>query len=657
LPALLAIVLFSLLLFAVPAAAATSAAPTAPGSIRGRVTDEADVGLAGIEVALFRGQDYYPLITVKTNADGAYQLLGLGPGVYTVRFADPASHFQTEYYDDSFIRAAATEVVVAGNQLNGVNATLAVGGRITGTVAVHRGQIELLQLSLYQQQNTDPRLIQMVQLPPAASDYQFPGLMPGSYYLCAYAIVAPADGGYLMENHECYDDVATALPTAAVPIRVRAGQTTPAINFVLDDRPDRGLLTGTVITAVGAPLSNTAVTLYRNDASEWAGPLKSTKTDQRGRFAFYYLDPVPYALTFDDPQAQWLYGGSKIEPIGEHALAIDLSLPHHRQQITTTFMAAAQITGVVTFYGTVPPQRGVVKAYAPHGDDWWERQSATVDATGRYTLTGLYAGTYRLGVEARLVDSGQQTYYGGDTLATATELRLDQGEVRDNINWDLSGGLFDSVITGTVTADGQPVAGIRVELWYGYPEGALFVVYTVTDNAGEYRLAGLPQHVYYMRFADPQGRYAVTYPGDALWMGASPALVTDGTDQIGNIDATLIQGGAIHGTVRRYDGMPVVNALAGAYMTTDQFWWSQVQEEVTFLTNEHGDYTITGLRPGLYRVGFAEADQRYPSQEFYGPAATYRTATDVLVEAGKTTTGVDIILGPDHLVWLPLLAR
>ena len=228
--------------------------------------------------------------------------------------------------------------------------------------------------------------------------------------------------------------------------------------------------------------------------------------------------------------------------------------------------------------------------------------------------------------------------------------------MRRNLNWNLE-GLFDSVISGTVTADGQPVAGIRVELWHGYPEGAFFIVYTVTDNAGNYRFAGLPQSTYFVRFADPQGRYAVTYHGDTLWMAASPGLYTDGTNQFVNINATLIRGGAIHGTVRRYDGTPVANALAGAYMTTDQVWWSQVQEEILFLTDEKGEYIITGLRPGLYRVGFAAEGQRYPSEEFYGPAETYLTATNVQVEADKTTEGIDITLGPDHLVWLPLLAR
>lgn len=632
--------------------------PDDPGSIAGRVTDEEGVPLEGIGVALFRGQDYYPLITTETNIDGNYTLLGLGPGIYSLRFADLNGRFQTEYYDDVSTRAAAAELVIAGNALTDINAILVVGGQITGTVSTRQGVVTQQELSLYQQQaGSDAKLLETIELPPSQSTYRFPGLVPGVYYVCAQAFVSFPPNNFSINNKECYNNLSTLQPAQATPVTVTADQTTGSIDFVLDDRADRGVLTGTITTDAGIPLSDTAITLYENDGSEWVSAMGRTQTNADGNFAFYFLDPTAYALTFEYPDASWLYVGTPIEHIGNHTQPIDLTMPHHRQQFTATLVPAAQITGVVTFYGSRPPLYGEVRAYTQQDGIWQNVRSARTDATGAYTLTGLYAGTYRVGVNATIVDSGEQTFYGGDTLETATDVVLAQGEVRRKINWDLGEGLFESMITGTVTADDLPVADIRVELWHGYPEGSTLVVYTLTDASGRYRVEGLPASRYYVRFADPQNRYAVTYYGDVGVMAVSTGIHTDGTNQISNVDGHLVAGGSIRGIVRRHDGTPVANAIAGAHFPPGHSYSDWAQEEIVFLTNPAGEYIITGLLPGFYRIGFASEGERYPSEEFYGESGTFQSATDVAVEAGKVTDGIDIILGPDHLVWLPVLSR
>jgi len=645
--------------------AATNAAPVAPGTITGRVTDEMGDGLAGIEVTVYRDQEFRPTYGVATNETGVYAFYGLGPGVYYLRFTDPERHFYNEYYDDVLQRSDAKALVIAGNLLSGIDASLEslnLGGSITGMIKAVTGQAIYRQLMLYQAESgSEIRLVRTLHLAANTNEYQFRTLVPGVYYLCIRTAVYFPNTFEPIETEECYDDVPKTTPIQATPLTVTASQTLRFIDFEIDDRADRALLTGTVTTAVGEPLSGTRVLLYRNDGRDSGGVERQAMSNQHGTFAFYLLDPIPYALTFDDPQAAWLYRGIPLDPMRDHVLLADLSMPNHRQQITATLIPAAQITGVVSFYGVAPPIHGTVHAYTDRGDSgehrWAARHQTPIDPAGRYTLTGLFSGTYRVRVDALFTGSSASTFYGGNTVESATDIVLAEGEVRRAINWDLGTGIFDSVISGTVTADGAPLAGIRVELWHGYPEGVQFVVYTVTDAQGRYRIEGLPHSQYYLRFADPQQRYAVAYFGDVGVMAISTAVHTDGTNQLANIDGHLVPGGAIHGVVRRYDGTPVANALVGAHFALSQPVAGWAQDEVVFRTDVNGAYMITGLMPGAYRMGFAEASEFLPTAEFYDAANSFQSATDVPVEAGKVTTGIDLILGPDYYLWIPYLAR
>jgi len=653
LPIVLATCLFWLVPAATRVAALSPTAPGGPGTISGRVTNEDGMGLAGIAVAILRGADFYPTRVTKSDSDGNYQLAGIGPGVYGVRFTDPIGRYQTEYYDHALNRTDATEIVVAGNAVLGINAQLEIGGQIAGLVTGLDGAPVQSYLYLYHQQSDEtPILVQSEALAQGETAYRFQGLQPGIYYLCARTFSF---------YEECYNDLPLTEPIEATAIPVVKDSTTANINFVIGDRADRAAITGTVVTSAGAPLSDTLVSLYLPPTDTGIGAVGVLKSDVAGHFAFPHLAPQSYALGFSDPTGHWLYQGVTIPALGDHLLPLDLTVPRHRQQLTVALMPATQITGAITFFGSVPPLSGEVVAYHLQQGQWNQIKKAELDERGHYTITGLYADTYRVGMQAWLAEAGvggvgEYVFYGGDSIETATDLVLGQGEIRRDINWNLEAGIFDSTITGTVTAAGVPIAGIRVELWNGHPEGSSFIVYTLTDHAGNYRFDGLPESHYSVRFADPQNRYAVTYYGDVGIMAISPMISTNGINTFASIDGHLEPGGTIRGIVHRYDGTPVANAMVGAFFAPGDIYDDWAQEETPFLTDHNGEYLITGLRPGRYRVGFAPAGHLYPSEEFYG-GDHFLTATDVLVEAGKVTDGINIILGPDHYVWMPLLAR
>ncbi len=91
--------------------------------------------------------------------------------------------------------------------------------------------------------------------------------------------------------------------------------------------------------------------------------------------------------------------------------------------------------------------------------------------------------------------------------------------------------------------------------------------------------------------------------------------------------ANLDESGAISGTVTDGGQMPVANAMVTALLGDD--------EVASSATDMDGNYTIVGLSPDTYSMvmtadGFMEGG-----------------VEDVIVEAGVTTEGVNVVLEPE----------
>ncbi|MEZ4869088.1 MAG: hypothetical protein R3C14_47645 [Caldilineaceae bacterium] len=64
--------------------------------------------------------------------------------------------------------------------------------------------------------------------------------------------------------------------------------------------------------------------------------------------------------------------------------------------------------------------------------------------------------------------------------------------------------------------------------------------------------------------------------------------------------------------------------------------------------------------PGTYRLGFYKQGAGYDLEEFYGAPDQHtqlREGADVIVVADKITNGIDLVLGPDPVLYLPLIAQ
>lgn len=126
-----AIVLAAALLCAAPASAA-------PGSISGKVTAASGGNpVEGAYVCVLNAASQASEECAFTTAGGEYTIPGLEPGEYKVHFEPGYSSggLIGQYYDEASSFATATVIELAGGEeRTGIDAALAEGGKISGTV-------------------------------------------------------------------------------------------------------------------------------------------------------------------------------------------------------------------------------------------------------------------------------------------------------------------------------------------------------------------------------------------------------------------------------------------------------------------------------------------------------------------------------------------
>lgn len=209
-------------------------------------------------------------------------------------------------------------------------------------------------------------------------------------------------------------------------------------------------------------------------------------------------------------------------------------------------------------------------------------------------------------------------------------------------------------ITGKVTdvATGAPIAGIEVcafpktlsEATGGVETGEegteeeLAACPTTAAN-GEYTISGLASGEYIVGFGAPfmSALNYVTqfYDGKSSFAEAQPVTVSAG-GTASEIDAKLAEGGRIAGRVTDAStGAAIERAIVCAF-------GSNPESGGCAYTNAGGEYTISGLVGGEYKVGFA-SPLRYTTQYYNGKVALSE-ADGVSVSAGNTISGIDAAL-------------
>lgn len=265
--------------------------------IAGRVTDSAGAPLSGVQVtaaALGGGFAWY---YATTDQDGNYSIGGVTPGSYSVCFdaanaqGPAAGGYAYQCYDNQPTVDTADPVVVGTSGTVTVNAQLAAGSAITGTVTDSSGapvlgeSVSAVSLStgqyVYASTGVD-------------GSYVLPGLAAGSYQVCfhSYASSITPPTGYV---DQCWQG--QEVPNGGTPVQVGTAGVTSGIDARLNVG---GELIGTVTDSTGAPVAYVSVTAQGSNGV-WYDSYGFT--DSSGHYSLLGLPATPLAICFQPPYA------------------------------------------------------------------------------------------------------------------------------------------------------------------------------------------------------------------------------------------------------------------------------------------------------------------------------------------------------------------
>jgi hypothetical protein len=203
------------------------------GAISGRVTaDDTGSGLEDVRITVYNSEGGVADATT-TDPEGNYTTPALTDGTYRVRFEAPgsgtASGYIGEYYDDkASLEAADGITVTAPSVTTTIDAVLAAGASITGTVTAEDTGTGLENVPIFVYDSTDAQVASGLT---GADGTYTTGAVPDGTYRVRFG---PIDG----YAQEFYDDKGSL--EAADEIAVAAPDNTTGIDAALAVAPEPG---------------------------------------------------------------------------------------------------------------------------------------------------------------------------------------------------------------------------------------------------------------------------------------------------------------------------------------------------------------------------------------------------------------------------------
>lgn len=257
---------------------------------------------------------------------------------------------------------------------------------------------------------------------------------------------------------------------------------------------------------------------------------------------------------------------------------------------------------------------------------------------GEYTVVALSSGSYKLSFGTREGEAAlnylPQYYSNQSSLSAATPVAVTAPNTAGNIDAALQAG---GEIGGKVTAavGGAALANIEV-----CAQNEAFGKCATTNAAGEYTIVGLPSGAYTVApsnegFFGSEGNYISQ---------SQAGIVVSAPNTTGNVNLQLPPGGQITGRVTKVGGSPIAGVIVCAF-----------GESISCgFTNSSGEYVVSGLASGAYRIAFipgkeslfgGSSNGNYLVQ-YYNGKSLVGEAEEVLIIAPGVLSGKNAELQP-----------
>ncbi|MCI5157593.1 MAG: carboxypeptidase regulatory-like domain-containing protein [Candidatus Electrothrix sp. AUS1_2] len=312
---------------------------------------------------------------------------------------------------------------------------------------------------------------------------------------------------------------------------------------------------------------------------------------------------------------------------------------------------AGSITGTVVdddggaFIGDVR-----VAVYAENNAAKIIAEDNTDAATGAYSITGLDNGDYKVWFITDATDYIKKWYNDSTDFSGAQTVSLTSAT--PDVDLEETALTLGGKITGTVTYNAaSPTEPVYVQA-YNAVSGAWVKTTQVNSSTGEYTVRGLPAGGYTVKFWAFLTEYVTAWYNDTLSRNTATSVsVAQGGSETLGINAQLVLGGKISGTVTDIDGNPVEGTLVQVYDSLDS-------EELRGFayTGETGIYTVKGLPlGGSVKVRFCERQEADGScgglTEWYDDKINFDSA-DIVTVPDTGIDGIDAVLESRFNWWL-----
>ncbi len=344
------------------AAAGAAQVEVAGGKVAGRVYDaDTDAPITGAEVKIAKDSDTYnPVASSTTDAEGRYESEVLPPGGYMIyRGKTPGYGATSERMDKAGTRLPKSEMDGIRFRLaKDVEIDLPVrkGLFVSGVVVDGFGNgIANATVSARARFQNNGQTVQ------TAHD--------GTFYLAGFSstydlCMSVQKTGFGRRNYS----------------RLNIGY--PGIEKFRVELPVASRISGKVVQADGLPMANARVmAIHDLEVKRWPLNFPEGITDTEGNYSISGLGPGDYAV-------QVFSGGYRHISIAPEVTFVNLSASDQLENVDihSTTQSGISVSGVVTEPDGTPISNGLI--FLGH--------ATRTDSEGRFTLTGLHEGSYRL---------------------------------------------------------------------------------------------------------------------------------------------------------------------------------------------------------------------------------------------------------------------